>query len=91
MAKSKQKFWVVGEKYLIRCVTHYYVGELVEKNAEEVILTKASWVVDTGRFHDALKGGDMSEYEPFVDDVSVSLGSRVDATKWRHPLPDKQK
>ena len=78
------------KSYLIRTVTMTIVGKMDVVGEKELVLSNASWVADTGRFHDALKDGKLSEVEPFVDDVIVGRGSIVDATLWQHPLPDKQ-
>ena len=71
------------------------VGELKEVGKKELLFTKASWVADTGRFHDALKSGltaqSSAEIEPFVDDVIVGRNAIVDATIYRHDLPTQQK
>lgn len=83
--------WVIGEKYLIRTVTMIQVGRLVTVTGNELVLKDASWVADTGRFHTALATGELKEVEPFIDDVIVSRGAVVDATKWRHELPISQK
>ena len=79
------------DKVFIRTVTHYYVGRVGAINKLFVTLKDASWVADTGRWHQALKDGTLNEIEPFVDPVSIAIGSIVDATKWRHDLPSQQK
>lgn len=81
----------VGEAYLIRTVTMYYTGRVKSITDYDIVLSDAAWIADTGRFHDALTSGELSEVEPFVDDVIVSRGSIVDATKWNHKLPMVQK
>lgn len=83
--------WKVGEKYFIRTVTMHLTGELTFVSDKELVLKNASWVADSGRFHNALKDGSLSEVEPFVDDVIVNRKSIVDATIWRHTLPFEQK
>lgn len=80
----------VGQKYLIRTVTLYYTGEVVSVSAAEIVLTKAAWIPDTGRFADCLRTGSFAEVEPFLDDVIVPRGGIIDATVWRHDLPAKQ-
>lgn len=81
----------VGENYLIRTVTMITVGKLEEVYDTELVLSSASWIADTGRFHDALKSGSLSEVEPFVDNIVVGRGAIIDATTWRHSLEMKQK
>ena len=83
--------WKVGTSYLVRTVTQFIVGRLVAVHDLELVFENASWVADTGRFHDALKTGALSEVEPFVAGVIVGRGSIVDATEWSHPLPTAQK
>lgn len=77
----------IGNKYLIRAVTNYFVGKLVEVTDQFIILENASWVADTGRFSECLKNGTFQEVEPYQDKVGVAIGSIVDFTKWGHDLP----
>jgi hypothetical protein len=81
----------VGNSVLIRTVTHYHIGKVVGLTKDEVILSDASWVADTGRFYTALVKGELREVEPFVGNVSVNRGSIIDATEWKHALPRDQK
>lgn len=80
--------WQPGKAYLIRTVTHYVVGRLLDVEAHELWLDQAAWVADTGRFSAALQQGVLREVEPFPDGaVAVGRGAIVDAALWRHPLP----
>lgn len=81
----------VGQNYFIRTVTHYYTGHLTLVTDGELVLANAAWIADTGRFHDALKTGELSEIEPFEDDVIIGRGAVVDACIWKHTLPRTQK
>lgn len=83
--------WKLGTSYLIRTVTQYVVGRLVAVHEHELVLEHASWVADTGRFHDALQSGRLNEVEPFPAPVIVGRGAVVDATEWSHALPTAQK
>jgi uncharacterized protein CbrC (UPF0167 family) len=84
-------------KVLVRTVTNYYVGELVDeaefKEPGFFGLRQASWVADTGRFSAALKTGTLSEVEPYPADdvVLVNKGAVVDIAPWHHELPEKVK
>ena len=82
--------WVVGEAYFIRTVTMHHVGRLVWVGPQELVLEGASWVADSGRFHDALMKGKLNEVEPFPLPVIIGRNAIVDATRWTHPLPTKQ-
>jgi len=83
--------WQIGKKYIIRTVTMMQVGELVSVGERELVLRNASWIADSGRFHDALKTGELSEVEPFTNDCIVGRGAIVDAQEWAHALPAEQK
>lgn len=77
----------IGNKVFIRTVTNYYTGQVVDITADEVVLEKAAWIADTGRFSEALKTGTLNEVEPFPGAVSLGRGSIVDTTIWSHELP----
>ena len=81
----------VGKSYLIRTVTLYSVGRVKSVYPGFLVLSDASWIADTGRYHDALKSASLHEVEPCVSDQIVSLGAIVDATEWTHKLPEVQK
>lgn len=89
--KEKGHPYQVGQNYFIRTVTHYYTGRLVRVTQKELVLEDAAWIADTGRFHDALKNGTLSEIEPFPSPVIVGRGAVIDATLWTHELPRNQK
>lgn len=88
---SQTHSFVLGRQYLIRTVTMYYVGRLASVTDSDVVLVDAAWVASTGRFHDALKTGTLSEVEPFVGPVIVCRGGMIDATEWSGRLPADQK
>lgn len=88
---QNDEMWVVGKKYFIRTVTMHLVGKLIKITDKELLLEDASWIADSGRFHDALKTGEFDEIEPFVNDVIVNRNSVIDATEWRFDLPKEQK
>ena len=67
------------------------LGELKEVYDDVLVFTRASWVASTGRFHDALKTGELDEVEPFVNDAGIGRGSIVDFTEWDFELPRGQK
>lgn len=81
----------VGEKYLIRTVTHYYIGVLKAVYQQELLLSSASWIADTGRYYDALKKGTLNEVEPIIGDAIIGRGSIIDAVQWAYDVPKDQK
>ena len=81
----------IGKKYLIRTVTMTQVGKLVGIYPQELVFENASWIPDTGRFHDMLKSGEYNEIEPFINPIIVGRGSIIDCTEINKDLPKKQK
>jgi hypothetical protein len=89
--KSSGRVIAAGNNVLVRLVTHYITGHVVEVGEGYAILETAAWIADTGRWHDALKTGVLCEVEPCLDRVEIGLGAVVDAHPWRHALPTSQK
>lgn len=83
--------WEIGKAYFIRTVTMHLIGELCFISDKELILKNAAWIADSGRFHTALKNGELDEIEPFIENVIINRGSIVDATTWIHEIPRSQK
>ena len=84
----------IGKAYLIRTVTMTLLGKLKWLGPQELVLESASWIADTGRFHEFVKGklsASNVEVEPFCNDVIVGRGSIVDATLWVSDLPKDAK
>jgi len=85
------KVWQIGNIYFIRTVTMHLIGRVSIVNDKELVLEKAAWVADSGRFYDALKTGTLNEIEPFVNSVIVNRSAIVDATIWNFSVPTEQK
>lgn len=79
----KEGVWSVGERYFIRTVTMSLSGRLVEVTPQELVLSEAAWIADTGRFATFLSGAEPSEIEPFPQDreVIVGRGAVIDAVR----------
>jgi hypothetical protein len=67
----------IGQAYLIETVTKYFTGRLMAAHADELVITEAAWISDTGRYSQAVKSGDFSEVEPIDGPVIISRGSIV--------------
>jgi len=81
-----------GEQYLIRTVTHYYTGRLVEVHEKELVLEDAAWIADTGRYMDALETGKLNEVEPIKNSKCIiGRGAVIDCVVWTKTLPGDQK
>jgi hypothetical protein len=83
-------FLEVGLKYLFRTVTMIYTGQIVDMNENEIKLTSAAWIADTGRWADNLKSCEFEEVEPYHNDVIIYKGALLDVTRIIR-LPLKQK
>lgn len=81
----------VGKSYLIRTVTLYYTGRVVNITGKFIELEEAAWIADTGRWADASKSGDFNEVEPFANNPWVNTDSIVDFQEITYKLPTKQK
>lgn len=81
----------IGKAYLIRTVTHYYTGRLIQITKNELVLEDAAWIADTGRFYQALTEGNFDEVEPYKSKVIVGRGAIVDCVEWTNSLPRDQK
>jgi hypothetical protein len=85
--------FIPGTKYFIRTVTMILCGECVADYEDMVVLTKASWIADTGRYQQALETGDFSEVEmyPSGSSIFVSKGGIIDGFSSSFELPTRQK
>lgn len=76
----------VGDKLFLRTVTYHMLGEVVAIEGNWVKLKNASWIADSGRFHNAIGNGTLSEVE-YVGDAYVNLDTVADGFPWQHDLP----
>lgn len=82
----------IGKNYLVRTVTMINVGKCKGVKGDFLILSDASWIGDTGRFHECLRRpGVFNEVEPFKFDVFISMRNIIDATLWPFMLPTEPK
>ena len=81
----------IGQSYLIRTVTHHYIGILKWIGDKELVISSASWIADDGRYYNALKDGTLNEVEPIIGDAIIGRGSIIDCVEWRHACPEIQK
>jgi hypothetical protein len=90
---GEQQPYVIGKSYYIRTVTHHYVGMLKSIYKNELVLSNASWIADSGRWYNALQSGVLIEIEPYPSDVNVIIGRGAicDCSNWNHELPREQK
>ncbi|WP_299084797.1 hypothetical protein [uncultured Paraglaciecola sp.] len=77
----------VGKAYLFRTVTHIEVGRVARIVGKFVELGEASWIADTGRYHDCLKKGVFNEVEPYPLYTGINTDSLINYAPWPHDLP----
>src|ERR1700676_3311954 len=70
--------YTIGEKYLIRTVTHYYTGRLISIHKNELVMEDAAWIPDTGRYYNCLSTGKFEEVEPINVNLIISRGAIID-------------
>ncbi len=80
----------VGEKIFFRSVTYHLLGEIESVQGDWLKLKNASWIADSGRFHEAIADGTLSEVE-YVGEAYVNTNAGVDAFPWKHDLPTTSK
>lgn len=71
----------LNTKYFIRTVTMSYTGIITDVHPNELELSDACWIADSGRFHRALKGewDSSAEHEPFPASIVIGRGAIIDA------------
>ena len=82
---------LVNSAYLFRTVTHIEVGRVVAVNGDFITLEDASWIADTGRYHDCLVKGVFNEVEPYPETTTINAASLINFAPWPHDLPKEQK
>jgi len=82
--------FVRGEQYFIRTATYHSVGRIKNIKGKFLLMEKASWIAESGRFMNALQEGKLNEVEP-VGDMILNTDSIIDAFPWPHKLPTEQK
>ena len=71
--------WIIGEHYVIRTVTMIQTGILVAVHPQELVLSDAAWIADTGRWGDFLRDPNLAkEVEPFTAPVIVGRAALID-------------
>lgn len=87
---KKESPFEVRKSYFIRTVTYHVLGSVKEIKGDFLVLEKASWVADSGRFGKAIKTGCLSEVE-FTGPAIVNVNAITDAYPWDHELPIETK
>lgn len=69
----------IGQAYCLRTVTMTDTGIIKAVYPNELVLTDAAWIADTGRFADAVSKAEFGEVEPFpAGEIIIGRGAIVD-------------
>ena len=71
--------YIIGQFYFVQTATLYYCGTLSQVTDNELVLDEASWVADTGRFNEFMKGSKPKELEPCCVPVIIGRGAIISA------------
>jgi hypothetical protein len=78
--KSIQKHpYTIGKQWLILTATFFYIGDLRAVTDTELVLERAAWIPETGRFNEFMKTGTPKECEPCNGPVIISRGGIIAA------------
>lgn len=83
----------VGKAYFFRTVTYHVLGRVKKIVGKFLVLEKASWIADSGRFHQFITKGEISsnaEIEP-AGAMIVNTDTITDAEPWDYTIPEIQK
>ena len=70
----------IGQAYLFRTVTYSVSGVVARVTSQEIVVTDAAWIADTGRFAVALRTANFAEVEAAQDgEVILGRGAITDA------------
>lgn len=92
-SSTSHPFYTIGKNYLVCTVTRYHIGRLSAITDTELVLEDSSWIADTGRWSNAVKGLEAllaqsgSEIEPTGTELLINRGSIVDVIAWDDALP----
>ena len=78
---------------MIRTITMIYTGRLIKSSNNELVITEACWIPDTGRWMEACKTGSFDEIEPYPSNAEVIINrdAVLDLFKISFNLPQEQK
>ena len=81
----------VGGIVFFRTVTTYYVGSVEKISGNFMVLSDASWIPDTGRYYDFIKGTPDSnlEVEP-IGNTMVNIDTIIDIQSYGKLLTEQE-
>jgi hypothetical protein len=97
VSDQRRELLQVGEAYLVRTITHYFIGKLTEITPYTLKLENVAWIgqiggdSETGRWDYLLKNGVPSggRYEVYDAPEYISRLAVIDCAEWNHKIPSK--
>ena len=83
MENAVEKVFKKGKKYFFRGLTYHLIGTVKAVEGTFVVLDKATFVINSGRFNTALETGKLEDAE-YVGDAIMNTQNLVDAFPWKH-------
>lgn len=80
----------IGKSYFFRTVTYHVLGKVEKIVGDFAILSGASWIADSGRYHEVFVSGKLNEVE-FLGENIINLKALADAKEWKFPLPTESR
>ena len=71
------------KRYFFRGLTYHLIGTVKQIEGTFVVLDKATFVINSGSFKNALETGKLEDSE-YVGDAIVNTQNIVDAFPWKH-------
>ena len=82
---------MIGSNYFFRTVTYHVLGKVKKQVGQFLELEEASWIADSGRFMNFIKGNlEDAEIEP-TGKHYINIETVVDFFEWKYKLPKDQK
>jgi hypothetical protein len=92
-ASPNQLGLVIGQNYMVRTVSQFWVGHVraivfdqATKLPAILVLEKATYVLDAGPIMELIEKGVMAEGGEIKGSVLIYMGSVVDVIQWPHAL-----
>lgn len=79
MAAKETTAYEEGKKYLIRTVTHYYLGTVSKVYEGEIVMKDTSFITNTSQYDRYLETGSVRPKDPVLSQVIIQRTNIVGA------------
>lgn len=82
-----ERFLEIGKAYFIFTQGFYYIGRLIDMDAEGMVLSECVWVTYTGPISDMIRSGELMTAVPMKNEAYMPR-IRIDTIfEWKHEIP----